>query len=587
MPLIKLAGFSGEQPRIVPRLLPPPGATRALNVRLDDGALTPFHRPTLLAQLEDGPYDTIYRAGETWLAFAGTVNLAPGPVAQDRLYYTGDGAPKMRVENTVYPLAVPRPAAAPTATPDGSGSGDVQSRSYVYTFVTSFGEESEPSPASDPVDWQPGQTVVLSNIAEPPEEPARGVTLQRFYRSQSGSAGTDFYFIAERAVSDADFEDDVAPDAFAEPLPSRFWNAPPDTLAGLIALPNGMMAAFSGRRLYFCEPYRPHAWPEIYVLTTDVPIVALAAAGTSVWVLTERNPYRVVGTAPDAMVMDKVEANLPCSSARGVVDLGHAVAWPSHEGLAVARSDGAVGLATGNLFSPRDWRALNPQAMRASQISGRWIGSYSGVDAQNAPIAGSLIIDIGAQSFLIRTEIQARSWFYEEASGLLHYLDLDGRRIWLFDSPDGGPLALYWRSKEFVLPRPDTFGCILIETGAGFTADEIAGRLAEIAAIAAANAAAIAAGPIGGDLGGAAIGVVTLGGDLLTPLPSPTGSIASVGLYADGELVATISDTNRVARLPAGFLGRVWEVDVFSEIQIDQITVARTARELQQAGGGP
>lgn len=587
MPVIKLAAFTGEQPRIVSRVLPPAGAVRAVNARLDDGALTPFYKPALVTALEGGPYETIYRAGEDWLAFAATVDLARGPVAQERLYYTGDGAPKMRIGEDVYPLAVPRPAAAPTATPDGSGAGDVQTRAYVYTFVTAFGEESEPSPASEPVDWQPGQTVELTDIEDAPEDPDRNITKQRFYRSQTGSLGTDFYFIAERDVSDDGFTDDIAPDAFAEPLPSRHWNAPPDTLTGLIALPNGMFAAFDGRRLYFSEPYRPHAWPEIYVLTTDVPIVALAAADVSIWVLTEGSPYRVVGTSPDAMVMAKVEANLPCINARGVVDLGHAVAWPSHEGLAVARRDGAVGLATGNLFSPRAWRALNPQTMRASQISGRWIGSYSGLDTENRPIAGSLIVDLADQSFLIRSDIQARAWFYDAASGFLFFLDLDGARVHQFDAVAGGPDTLYWRSKEFVLPRPDTFGCILVESGRGFTADEIAARAAEIAAIAAANAAAIADGPVGGDLAGAPLGAVTVAGDLLTPLPAPVGSIASVGVYADGELVASVTATNRVARLPAGFLGRIWEVDVFSEIPIDQITLARRADELKIAGGGP
>src|SRR5690606_18334280 len=107
--------------------------------------------------------------------------------------------------------------------------------------------------------------------------------------------------------------------------PSRHWTAPPDALSGLTAMPNGMMAAFVGKDLYFCEPFRPHAWPEIYVLTTDFPIVALGALGTTLWVLTEGYPYRVSGTTPGSMVMDKVEANLPCVNARAVVDLGHAI----------------------------------------------------------------------------------------------------------------------------------------------------------------------------------------------------------------------------------------------------------------------
>lgn len=531
------------------------------------------------------PPGTIYLHGEEWLAFPGKVDAAPGPVAADRLYYTGDGKPKIRIDaSNTFLLKVPAPAAAPTASVSGSGTGDVSTRIYCYTFVTAYGEESEPSPASNAVSWQSGQTVTLSGIQGDPG--GRNIVSQRFYRSQTGQVGTDFYFIAERSVSNADFVDTVAPTAIGEVLPSRFWNPPPDDLTGLIALPNGIMAAFVGKQLYFSEPYRPHAWPEIYILTVDYPIVALGALGTTLIVLTEGYPYRVTGTTPSAMVMEKIEQMLPCVNASGVVDLGHSIAWPSTDGLAVYRGDGSFGLASANLFSPREWQRLNPGTMKAGRINGRWIGSYDAVNEQGQPISGSLIIDLSGASFLIRSDTKARAWFHDIASGFLYFLDPVVNEVRQFDSPTGDTKQYYWKSKQFVLPKPDNMGCILIDTGGSLTPEQIAARQALIAQIQAQNQA-LFANPIGGDLAGEAIDATTLAGDLLIPAPPLLGTGLTVGVYGDGALIATVGITDRQVRLPSGKLARNWEIDAFGDLRIDQITLARTSDDLKQAAGGP
>lgn len=49
--------------------------------------------------------------------------LLPGTAAQDRLYITGDGAPKMRVADTLYDLAVARSTAQLTGTVSGMAGG--------------------------------------------------------------------------------------------------------------------------------------------------------------------------------------------------------------------------------------------------------------------------------------------------------------------------------------------------------------------------------------------------------------------------------------------------------------------------------
>lgn len=578
MPAIKLTGFSGEQPRIIPRLMPETAAQAATNCRLDDGALTPFQKSSFVADIGTADAKTIYKHGNEWLSWATKVDAAPGPVADDRLYYTGDGKPKMRVGGDVYDLAVPRPTTPLTATLGGAGSGDVITRLYVYTWVTVFGEESEPCPASNEINWQPGNSVTLSGFASPPV--GRQIAKQRIYRSQTSVSGTGLYLIAERPASNSDFADTVAVDAFQEPLRSLDWNAPPDDLQGLTALPNGMMAAFRGKELYFCEPWHPHAWPEKYVLTTDAEIIGLGAMGMSFVIMTKGQPYMAQGSTPDTMQMVKVEQNLPCINPASIVDLGFAIAYASNEGLVVVKPDGSCALVTANIFSADDWRRLSPSTIVGSQLSGRYVAFYENIQPDGTNLLGSVLLDLSGTAFLIRTSAAARAAHYDIASGALYFLKRGTTGIHRFDSPDANREMLYWKSKQFVLPYEENFGAIRIDVNDQETAEEKANTATEIAAITAENEATIAAGSILGDLNSAPLNIVPYGGDSLIPLPRPPGDI-SVGIYADGRLVKTITKGNKIKRLPSGFRARTWEVDVSATVQIQQIMVAKTVDELR------
>lgn len=589
MSVIKLLGFRGEQPRIIKRLMAEMAAKTAINCRLDDGGLTPLRDPTAIFGFPAMPpegYDTIFLWDEEWLGWEDTVHAVPGPVATDRLYFTGDGVPKMLVApddlSDAYELAVPRPETAATATLDGSGSGDVISRLYVYTWVTAYGEESEPSPASNAVDWQPGYDVVLSDIEAVPTD--RNITLMRFYRSQTGTAGDGLYFIAERAAANTDFTDDIAIDDFGELLPSTDYNTPVDTLTGLTAMWNGMMAGFSGKTLYFCEPYLPHAWPEKYALTVDYEIVALGVAGQSLIVMTKGLPYVASGTAPESMRLDRIESNLPCINTRGVVDLGYAIAYPTHEGLAVAKADGAIGIITGAIFNPDDWRALAPASMVAGQVSGRYVASYRTLDNDGNPVVGTLIIEVaGDTAFLIRSDIEADAFFYDLETGFLYFRDHGTATVRQFDPPDGPRAIMQWRSKEFILPGEDNFGVIRIDAKLEMTAAEADALADEIEAIILANATLMNEGPIGGDIGGEMIGGVAVAGDLLDLIPTATATTIAVNVYANGRLRASVSRINRTARLPAGFKARKWEIEVVGDVTVEQISMAATVEELMRA----
>lgn len=576
MPAINISAFIGERPLILPRLLPETAAQEAVNARLDDGGLTPIRKSLRTGAFAGAGAKTIYRHNGTWLSWPVVVDAAPGPVAQERLYYTGDGSPKMRIDDDIFTLAVPRPVGALTAVASGAGTGDTQSRTYVYTYVTDFGEETAPSPASAIIDWKPGQTVTLSGFALP--VPERQITKQRIYRSQTGSAGTYLYFIAERAASADNFNDEIAVDAFQEALPSAGWDEPPATLSGLTVMPNGMMAAFVGRSVYFCEPWRPHVWPEKYILNCDSDIVALGSIGSVLVVMTKANPYVMTGSHPDSMQSQKLESNFPCINARGVADLGFAICYPSNDGLVAVDGNGSVNLVTRELFRPHDWLKLSPSTAIGAQYSGAYAMFYD-TEVGNQRVAGCLFVTVGTTPFLIRSAEIVAACYFDVKDSALYFTRPGETNVYRFDPPEGPPETMVWRSKEWWLPRPMNFGAIMVDRSKLGSAAVDPTVIAERERIAAENAEIFATGVLNSAMNAHAWNEYPVNGDTMLPLPDFLA--ISIGVIGDGEVVRVIDRTDVVQRLPAKKMARVWEISVSSNVAISRIALASSVDELR------
>lgn len=461
---------------------------------------------------------------------------------------------------------------------NGSVSADfAQTILYAYTWVTKFDEESEPADLSAELLWDEGLTVTLTGFASPPF--TRGVDRMRIYRSQTSSLGvTDLFLIAEREATTAPFIDDSL--TINEPIPSTNYNPPPDGMSGIISLPNGMLAAFQGKRLYFCEPFIPHAWPEAYVLTTDYPIVGLGAFGSSVAVMTTGLPYVVSGTAPENMVMERIETNYPCLNARGIADLGYAIVYPSHGGL-VSISGSGVNIVSGSLFTRDQWLELNPKSFVAAQFSGRYMASYDYFDIDNIRRRGIIIMDLsGEQPFLIRSSDFADAMTYQIETGAL-YMVKNGTKIYQWDAQSQPYGEQTWLSKRFVLRTNTNFGAILIEgeditsVAQKVTIDLRNDRIRKL------NRELIAAGSIGGEMGAQPLGMLPLGGSLLDPVESDAAAIG-VTIIADGKEVAYVNRINEICRLPSGFLARSWEILVRGNIQVTGIVLANTPTEIAE-----
>jgi hypothetical protein len=317
----------------------------------------------------------------------------------------------------------------------------IETRAYVYTYVSIYGEEGPPCLASTTVDIAPGQSATVSGMDAAPTG-AFHIATKRIYRTNTGSSSTAYQFVAEVPVASTTYVDSIASSALGEVMISLDWDMPPAGLSGLINLPNGSLAGFTGNQVCFSEPYQPHAWPIGYRLTTDYPIVAIGAFGTSILVTTTGMPYLITGSVPGSMTQEKAEKGESCVSKRGLVDMGYAIVYPGPDGLWLA-GPGVLQKATEKIMARSDWQAFNPSSITGCMYDGKYIGFY------NNGTPGSFVFDPATSDFTTAS-IYATAACIVPQTGKLYLQIGDSLNQW-----DAGASAetLTWRSKKFQMNR--------------------------------------------------------------------------------------------------------------------------------------
>ena len=299
MPAVKLTKFLGIAPKIGPELLPNSAAQIATNVKLHSGDLIPYRQPlTIALPLRSGIVKTVYpmqdpadATSNLWLSWVSDVDIVrPTSLSgeEQRIYYTGDGAPKVTdyalaiqgagsYPYASYDLGLPLPATVPTVsaasfastttvsyardsgniativtgtphglrsdlvvsitsfvsatgltfngtnvrvtvlnatsfsyynqgavvavTGDTNGSvslaGTPANRTYVYSWLTPWGEESVPSNPTTEIYVREGQTVTISGLPTAPPAGSNFVRGFRVYRTVPSSVATTYYLLAE------------------------------------------------------------------------------------------------------------------------------------------------------------------------------------------------------------------------------------------------------------------------------------------------------------------------------------------------------------------------------------------------------
>lgn len=536
--LITLANFAGVAPKLAPYMLQPNQAQVASNTRLWTGALEALPAKSTIKTGVGGTIKSIYRFGQDtpgdsnyWFTWADDVHVVKGPIAGDtteRTYFTGNGYPKVTnnalalssqpYPSAAYRLGVPAPTHSPLLAVNNAGdtTETLETRAYVYTYVTAWGEEGQPS---DPelVNLYPvSQSVTLTLGSVPSGN--YNLSKVRIYRTAVGSAGTNYYFVAEVSLATSSFTDTVAGTDLGEPIPSLTWTMPPDDLDGLTALPNGFLAGFSGRDVYFSEAYYLHAWPIEYMQSVDYPIVGLGQFGQSLVVLTTGSPYMLTGSDPSSMTLQKLDFEQACVSVKSICRLGAGVVYASPDGLAYIGSDG-MNLLTDQFFTRKEWQSLNPSTIVAEQHDNRYYAFFD-----DGVTKGGFILDPKSNGSPFIFTNQYFDGLYNDLRNDALYGIYQGT----ISKLEGGTslLTYTWRSKQFLLPRPQNF------------------RLAQV---------------IAADY-----------------------TSLTVKFYLDGVLKYTATPTNQDPfKLPAGFRGRVLEVELIGTSTVIAVNVAESIEELK------
>lgn len=474
---------------------------------------------------------SIYRFGQSnWIVWNGDVDVIRGPIPTDTEgthYYTGDQFPRRTnvlsagQEGTMgsVRLGVPAPAEPITGEVNAGGQDLVENSEeftvYVYTYVSSRNEEGPPSPPSAIIERpriENSGDLAQVNLTVPggPAGPYI-IAFKRIYRTVTGSGVADFQFVAEIPVNQGSFEDTVQEPL--EVLQTTEWDMPPDEMTGLVALPNGSAAGFVGKDLLFAEPYQLHAWPRSYMLTTDYEIVGLGVFGTNVVVCTEGSPYIATGADPSSMSLSKIEINQACVSKRSIAQLGReGVVYASPDGL-VMIGPGRAEVITRELFTRREWQALNPETMVAASHDQSYIAFYDNGQAQ-----GCIIIDAEVDG-ITHAGLSADAVFVDRKTDTLFVLKNGEVRKW----NAGDALQARWVSKVFpTIPVNFGFGQVRAES-------------------------------------------------------YPSEGPVVLKVYADGVLRHTqtvLSD--EPFRLPGGFLARDWQFEVTSRVAVDEVLVGNS-----------
>ena len=404
MSFIKLEGFSGIAPRTAPTRLDATQAQIANNLKGTEKQLDAWKKellvysPTTTAQI-----NTIYKhvnwsSGDyRWLTWTNQVDVCLGPVGdiyESRLYYTGDGFPKKTnwamstaggtdpYPDTWLKMGVPNPTGAPTVTAS-SATSPLETRAYVYTYISTFGsivEESGPSPASIVNVSSSGATVTVAGFAAAPTT-GYNITGIRIYRTVAGASSVVYSFVAQIAIGINSYADSLSVSQLGSSLTTTYFSEPPSAMIGLTAMANGILAGFTGNQVWFCEPYLPHAWPVNYMLTVNDLIVGLAFYNGTLVVLTQHQPVLITGQ-PGAMTQQRLPMSQPCVSKQSIATDQFGVIYASPNGM-VAISYGTADVVTTPLYTRDEWQAITPSTMVARSITtSTWVSVFRLLMAQ-------------------------------------------------------------------------------------------------------------------------------------------------------------------------------------------------------------
>lgn len=329
---------------------------------------------------------------------------------------------------------------------------DFTSKAYFYTYVSGWGEEGPPSPASNVVDVGNGQDVRVANLSVAPPGSFNVVT-KRIYRVLSSTAGETYRLVAEIPVANPTYTDDVKDKDLGEEIPSETWIQPPATMHSVRTMDNGIMVGVNGNDVHFSEPFLPHAWPDEYRQAAPHNIITVGAFGNTVVVLTESGPVLYQGSSPASISSTNLKVAQVCVAKRALVELGsYGIIYPSPDGL-ISLSVSGLNIITKEHMTNKEWQSYNPSSMHAYLWDDRYVCFYTKLDGtQGGFIFDQKQPDIG----LTFISTYATAGYNDPIADTLFLQIGDNIEAW---AKGDSKMTYLWKSKIFEGKRQAKYSC--------------------------------------------------------------------------------------------------------------------------------
>lgn len=592
MTAARISPFGGMIPATDDTLLPEVNASLAQNTWLYQGTVQGIPAAKFLRTNTDTSVTKVYRIPNNytdaqhlidsiWMEFSNIdTDVVRSVVIDDqfdRYYWAAPNLiPQYNTRARIaagdpgFLLGIPQPP-LPVLNIVGGVSATQRSTAYVLTYVSAYGEEGPPS---DPV-LGTGKVDASWDLTWAAADPAdlgidRNLTHTRIYRTVTALDGTTtYFFVTELPIATLSYSDTATDAAVSlnELLSSTTWSGPPDDMVGIISLSNGMLAGFRENEVWFCEPYRPHAWPAQYTITTEFPVVGLGVMGQTLVVLTQGFIHTATGISPSNISIVKLAGILPCTSRGSILSAPEGVYFSSPSGLILVSGAGVINV-TKELVRKDKWlEYAQTSTLRAVRLNNAYYAFGSArfgvfdVDAFDndaftqedfSGARAGILLDPTSTAVafnILSSEDPIVNVMTDAWSGEV-FIIRDGETQWIDIGDTQAVRDPYiWKSKVFQA-----------EDKKNFVAQKVYFNIPSWAP---------ALNP-------------TPNSDLVQTLAADQWGL--VRCYADGRLVHTreLRESGEQMRLPSGFKADYWQWEIEARVEIKSFQAASSTDQLRQ-----
>lgn len=209
----------------------------------------------------------------------------------------------------------------------------------VYQYVMTYydnnrGRESGPSVVTDEYNLEDSGVVNFTSL---PISSDPTVTHKRLYRV--GGDITTFSLVAQLPVAQTTFTDNIKDVDVGDLLITDTYLPAPNAIKYLCTA-NGMLFGAEGPRVRYTPIGQPEAWPELYYITFESTVTALAVVYTGILVCTLTKTYVITGSGPNSLSLGPaISTDQGCLNHASMQVLKGAALWVSYEGICASSGD--------------------------------------------------------------------------------------------------------------------------------------------------------------------------------------------------------------------------------------------------------